>query len=408
MNTSIITPSSLSYLNNQLTFHSVPLIGQITEYQTPFYLYSKKAIGTNFGYFRDTALKFFKQVSVHYALKANANSEILKYLASQFCGADIVSLGEYKLAVAAGIPSKKIIFSGVGKTQTEIEYIFKDAPEGIKSFNVESLDELELLEELSKKYQRKTNIAFRLNPNVIANTHKHISTGGNVHKFGMTSDEIEVALAQNFTHLNLVGLSIHIGSQLKNFEATKQAILEMLELMRRNNLENLSFLDFGGGLGIHYGPQDSDLTLPEEYFRQISELITPFFKKDKMPEIVFEPGRFITGNAGILITKVIRLKDNGSKNFVILDAGMTELIRPALYDAYHEILPLVKRGEIKANNIYDFVGPICETGDFFARDRESTPILKNDLIAIANCGSYARSMASTYNARDLAPEYFTH
>jgi len=401
-----IPSSSLSYIDNQLTFHSTHLSPLINGYKTPFYLYSKSAILNNFNHFRENARNFFENVSIHYAMKANAHPEILKLLSANNCGADIVSLGEYKLAVKAGILPEQIIFSGVGKTREEIEFILNDSPHGIKSFNVESIDELELINEISKQTNKITPIAFRLNPNVHAKTHQHISTGGSMHKFGMTSDEIEMALAQTFSHIKLIGLSVHIGSQLKDMGATKVAALEMLELMRRNKLDDLSFLDFGGGLGIHYGPDDHDLTTPSEYFSQISDLISPYFQRNKTPEILFEPGRFITGNAGILVTQVVRIKNNGSKNFVILDAGMTELIRPALYDAYHEIFPIIKRDSPASREIYDFVGPICETGDFFAKDRESSQIKKHDLIVIGNCGSYAKCLASNYNARDHADEYF--
>jgi diaminopimelate decarboxylase len=407
VNNKIIPSSSLGYLDNRLHFHHTPIQEAIGKISTPFYLYSKNAIQDNLTYFRNCAREEFSNVKVHYAMKANSNAEILKLLASLDAGADIVSLGEYKLATNSGIAPSQILFSGVGKTEHEIEYIISHSDNGIKSFNVESLDELELLQEISKKYGKVTNIAFRLNPNVSAMTHKHISTGGSMHKFGMSSAEIQIALAQNFSNLKLIGLSIHIGSQLKNFDATKAAIEEMLDIINKNNLHELDFLDFGGGLGIFYGPHDKDLSSAPEYFANISRLIKPFYLNRKCPEIIFEPGRFITGNAGILVTKVIRIKDNGVKSFAILDAGMTELIRPALYDAYHEILPLRREqtsgGDKKK---YDFVGPVCETGDYFARDRESSIFDKNDLFAIGNCGSYARSMASTYNTREIPAEYF--
>lgn len=404
MNTNLSTSSStLGYIDNRLHFHHKPLQEAISNYSTPFYLYSKQAIKDNIEYFHSCAKNNFDHPFIHYAMKANSHPEVLKIIASLGHGVDIVSLGEYKLAVSAGVSPSNIIFSGVGKTEMEIEEIISHK-ESIKSFNVESLDELETIQKISSRYNQITNIAFRLNPDVKAQTHQHISTGGSCHKFGMTSGEIEVALAEKWPNLNLVGLSIHIGSQLKNFEATKNAINEMLDLIRRNNLQHLSFLDFGGGLGIFYGPHDHDLTSAPDYFLQIKNQITPFFESTQLPQIIFEPGRFITGNAGILISKVVRMKDNGIKHFVILDAGMTELIRPALYDAYHEILPLNRRDE--KNEIYDFVGPICETGDFFAKDRSSTLIKKNDYIAIGNCGSYARCMASTYNAREIPPEYF--
>ena len=403
MNKLIIASSNLSYREDKLYFNQTALSDIIQEINTPFYLYSLEIVKNNLVYFQECAQKVFQNVSVHYAMKANSHPKILKKINDLDCGVDIVSIGEYKLALEAGIPPNKIVFSGIGKTEEEIEHILS-SNNSIKSFNVESMDELELLQELSKKYNRKTPFAFRLNPGVNAKTHQHISTGGAKHKFGMTSSEIEMALAQEFSHLKLVGISIHIGSQLKDFRATENAINELLEILRRNEINDIEFIDFGGGLGISYGPNDADLTTAPDYFIKIKNTIAHYFSGKELPQILFEPGRFITGNAGILITKVIRMKDNGFKNFAILDSGMTELIRPALYDAFHEILPLSPRStEI---DIYDFVGPICETGDFFAKDRETLKIKKGDLLAIANCGSYARSMASNYNAREFAPEYF--
>ena len=386
-------------------FNSESLHNIIGELKTPFYLYSRDVVLQNLNYFSRCAADFLENFSVHYAMKANSNIEILKTLATKNCGVDIVSIGEYKIAKQAGIPSNKIIFSGIGKTEEEIEYIVKDSKSCIKSFNVESLDELELIQEISKKHQVITPIAFRLNPDVNADTHRHISTGGAAHKFGLSFDQIEMALAQSYQNLKLVGLSIHIGSQLKNFEATKHAIEQMLELINKNNIDKLDFLDMGGGLGIYYGPSDDNLISPAQYFKQIHKSISKQFSGKNIPEIVFEPGRFITGNAGLLISKVIRVKENVSKTFIILDSGMNELIRPSLYDAYHEIHPLDKASDEKST-IYDFVGPICETGDYFAKDRPSFPIKKGDLVAIGNCGSYARVMASTYNARNIPNEYF--
>ena len=403
MNKEIRQNSTIYYQNNLLHFAGHDLSKKISHLKTPFYLYSLNQVNNNYIEFQSLAKNYFSKYSIHYALKANSQERILKKLNSLGCGADIVSIGEFKKAVEAGIPLSKIIFSGVGKTEEEIEYILKNFNEPIKAFNVESLDELESINAISKKYQKITPISFRLNPGVHAKTHQHISTGGLGHKFGLSKEQIEIAVLEKTPNIKIVGLSIHIGSQLKDFSATHQAILEIIGLIKNTQLK-LEFVDVGGGLGIYYGPNDHNITLPEEYFKLVKNSLMTFFNDETLPEIVFEPGRFISGNTGVIITKVIRLKNNGHKNFVILDSAMNDLIRPALYHAYHEILPLTSHQE--QNELYDFVGPICETGDFFAIDRLSSPIKKGDLLAIGNCGSYARSMASTYNAREIAPEYF--
>lgn len=399
-----IPSSGLRYTNNKLYLAGLCLADITKSLPSPAYLYSLEKVRNNYQHFEEAAKKHFKNFTICYAMKANSHAKILKTLSSLGSGADIVSVGEFKLAIASGIRPEKIVFSGVGKTRSEIEYVLNHSPNGIKSFNVESLDEYELLIELSNKYQRSLPVTFRLNPDVNANTHEHIATGGYSTKFGMTNDQIEVALLEKAPFINMMGFSIHIGSQLKNFSETRSAINQIISLIKRSEIK-LKFIDVGGGLGIPYGPHDVDLTSTEEYFSLVKDVLKNYYHEDDLPEIVFEPGRCITGNAGVLLSRVIRLKETGTKSFIILDAGMNDLIRPSLYSAYHEILP-IERYEAEKSQLYDFVGPICETGDFFAKDRESTKINKGDLVAIGNCGSYARSMASNYNSREFAPEYF--
>lgn len=343
-----------------------------------------------------------------YALKANSHPKILKTIKSYNLGADVVSGGELKLAIKAGISPEKIIFAGVGKTQEEMEYALMLGRNGILAFNVESDDELACLSALGKCHLRKPRVSLRLNPQVKAKTHRHISTGNSIHKFGLSLLDIQTMLEQKtrWKHLSLVGLSTHIGSQLTEFKASQKA-WSALTTLAGSLPHPLEFLDFGGGIGIHYQHQGFQTAPP---FAQFSDALAHIHSKLLDPlqrpfhTTILEPGRSLIGPAGILIVKVIRIKESAGKTFVIVDGGMNDLLRPALYDAYHEIYPLKLRSGAK--KLVDIVGPLCETSDAFARERELPPIHPGDFLIIADAGAYGKSMASTYNSRPLTREIF--
>lgn len=397
----------LSYKKDQLCFDG-KLISKIAQKKpTPFYLYSKKTIQYYYKEFLKEAQKNnIPSPLICYALKANANADVLKVLKSMGCGADVVSGGELKLAIKAGIPAEKIVFSGVAKTAEEIEYALKVGTKGIYSFNVESIEELELINNLAKKHKKIARVAFRLNPQVNAKTHKNISTGNKTHKFGILKEDILEAMeyAPLWTHTNLVGISIHIGSQLTDMKATEKAIEEVAKLALKLP-RPLEFFDLGGGLGIDYTDDDrKKLTLISEYMKKVSTALEKhyFSKVDHCPRIVFEPGRILVGKMGIIVSKVVRNKVSDGHRFTILDAGMNDLMRPALYEAYHEITAIKKtKKKIKA----DIVGPICESSDCFGENRIIDEVEAGDLMIIENAGAYGQTMANTYNQRQIAKEY---
>ena len=401
-----ILPSPLQYKKNNLTFDG-RLIEDIAKKQaTPFYLYSKKSLDYYYNTFKQAALKYdLPSPLICYAVKANANHQILKRLKYLGSGADVVSIGELKLAIKAGIDPQKIVFSGVAKTAEEIEYALKCGKNGIYSFNVESIEELELINLLAQKMGRRARIAFRFNPVVKAKTHKHISTGNKTHKFGLLkSDILEVLSVPAFwQHTRLVGLSIHIGSQLTDLKATVRAIKELCNLAHMIDTP-LEFLDIGGGLGIDYTKEErSKLASIQVYMETVSSALHRYYysKTEHTPRIVFEPGRILVGKMGVLVSRVVRTKTSDNCHFTIIDAGMNDLIRPALYEAYHEVLPVLKSKKM----IYtDIVGPICETSDCFGSKRSLPSLKSGDLVVIDNAGAYGHTMASTYNIRKIASE----
>lgn len=400
---------SLSYKKNHLIFDKYSLNTITKELKTPFYLYSVQSVERNFLEFLNTAKKYeINNPLVCFALKANPNLKLLKKLKSLGCGADIVSGGELKRAIQAGISPMKIVFSGVGKTADEITYALESHPEGIYSFNVESIEELVMIGEIAKSLNKVARVALRLNPEVNAKTHRHISTGGLGHKFGILKEDIENSFKSRklYSNVKLVGLSMHIGSQLTCLKATKKAIKELCETALTYG-SSLEFLDVGGGLGVPYHPEE--LISPiDEYMSMVSKTLDKFYYK-KVPSdfnrvnIVFEPGRFIVANAGVLITRVIRTKRSGPNKFVIVDAGMNDFVRSSLYDAYHHVIPILNRkGNKEVTNI---VGPICETADSFAKDRELSPVKAQDILCVADVGAYGYSMSSNYNMREKIKEY---
>lgn len=401
-----ILPTPLQYKKNKLTFDGLSLEKIADKRATPFYLYSKKTLDLYYKSFFQAAVKqSLPSPLVCYAIKANANIEVLKRLKKLGSGADVVSIGELKKAIKAGIDPQKIVFSGVAKTESEILFALECGKRGIYSFNVESIEELELINQIAKNEKRIARVAFRLNPQVNAKTHKHISTGNKTHKFGLLKADILEALAVPafWTNTTLVGLSIHIGSQLTDLKATTAAVKELSRLALEIEIP-LEFLDVGGGLGIDYTEKErSKLASIENYMEVVAKALTKFYysKTDHVPRIVFEPGRIIVGKMGVLVSRVVRTKTSDNCHFTIIDAGMNDLIRPALYEAHHEVLPETKSKKII---ITDIVGPICETADCFGVKKKLPNLKSGDLVVIDNAGAYGHTMASSYNERQIASE----
>jgi diaminopimelate decarboxylase len=401
-----ILPSPLQYKKNILTFDGKKIEDIAKKRSTPFYLYSKKSLDFYYKTFYQSAVKCeLPSPLVCYAVKANSNLEILKYLKKLGSGADVVSIGELKKALKAGIDPQKIVFSGVAKTESEILFALKCGKRGIYSFNVESIEELELINQLAKKNKRIARVAFRLNPKVNAKTHKHISTGNKTHKFGLLKTDILEALSVSsfWTNTQLVGLSVHIGSQLTDLKATVLAIKELSSLAL--SIETpLEFLDVGGGLGIDYTEKErSKLASIASYMTTVSEALEKFYysKTEHTPRVVFEPGRILVGKMGVLVSRVVRTKTSENCHFTIIDAGMNDLIRPALYEAHHDVLPAVLNSKLI---LTDIVGPICETSDCFGSKRSLPSLKSGDLVVIDNAGAYGHTMASNYNERKIAIE----
>ena len=382
------------YRENELFAEEVPVREIARRVGTPFYLYSAATLRRHFQVF-DQSFGDLPHL-VCYAVKANSNLAVLRLLAREGAGADIVSGGELYRALKAGIPPQKIVFSGVGKTAKEIRAALKA---GILMFNVESLGELKLISRLAKAMGKKAPIAVRINPDVDPKTHPYISTGLKKNKFGLDLETAYEAylLAKEDPHLEIVGVDCHIGSQLTEVSPFVEALRRVKAFLERLARVGISvkYLDLGGGLGIVYGKEAPPP--PEAYARALMEELG-----DLPVTLILEPGRVLVGNAGILVTKVLYFKETPAKKFVIVDAGMNDLLRPAFYEAYHEIVPvsLKKRPKVVA----DVVGPICETGDFLARDRELPLPRPGELLAVMSAGAYGFVMASNYNSRPRPPE----
>ena len=378
-----------TYHLNELYCEEVPVKEIVNQFGTPIYIYSARTIRRHFSVFSAS----FKEVDhlVCYSVKANSNLAVLALLGKERAGADVVSAGELVRALKAGIPASKIVYSGVGKRPDEIKLALKA---GILMFNVESLEELECLGEIAKSVGIKASFALRVNPNVDPKTHPYISTGLKKNKFGIPEEEvIDVYLkAKKNPYLLPIGLDAHIGSQITEVSPFVSALRRLKALW--NELTRLGFelryLDLGGGLGIPYANEEPPP--PEEYARAIIEEVKPLDCT-----LILEPGRVIVGNAGILVTRVLYRKTNGDKKFVIVDAGMNDLIRPALYQAYHKIQPV--KLTTSEEEVVDLVGPVCESGDFFARDRKLPKLERGDLLAIMSAGAYGFVMSSNYNSR---------
>lgn len=376
------------YRGERLYCEEIPVEEIADKVGTPVYIYSRKTLERHFKEFDEP----FKEIPhlTCYSLKANSNIAIISIFAALGSGADIVSNGELYRALKAGIPPEKIVFSGVGKSDEEI---INAIQKGILMFNVESLEEIEVINKLAKRQKKVANIAIRVNPNVDPSTHSYVTTGKSINKFGI---EPEKALeiynnADKYKNLKFIGIDAHIGSQitlLTPFVEALKKLLGVLNKIKSKNIE-IKYIDIGGGLGITYDEEEPPH--PREYASKIIESLSGW-----KVTLITEPGRVLTGNAGILVTKVLYRKENSTKNFIIVDAGMNDFIRPALYGAFQEILPVVKKNEtIRA----DVVGPVCESGDFFAKDRLVPDVKRDDLIAIMSAGAYGFSMSSNYNSR---------
>lgn len=391
----------IDYKKNKLHFHQTDIAVVAKQYKTPFFLYSEEILSKNYLDFYGGAINAgLINPLVCFAMKSNPNKELVKILGSLGSGADIVSGGELKRAIEAGISPDKIVFSGVGKTEEEILYALKVSKNGIFSFNVESLEELELINICAKETKKIARVCFRLNPVVQPKTHKYISTGNKTHKFGLLEADVYRTLGQKkyWSHSKLVGLSVHIGSQLLDLKATKKAVVKLCEVALKTE-QPLEFLDVGGGLGVDYHPDESKkLPMISDYMRIIAETLNKNFyaKTDLRPRVVFEPGRRIVAKAGIFVMKVLRNKVSENNHFVIVDGGMNDFMRPSLYGAYHGLMP-VKEG--KATEPCHIVGPICETTDCFGSNRLMPPLANGDLLVLLDTGAYGFSMGSNYNLR---------
>ena len=396
------------YVGNNLHCERVPVASLVKMFGTPLYVYSQHTLEDHFQKL-DTALAPLDHL-ICFAMKANSNAAVMRALANLGGGFDVVSEGELRRVIVAGGDPRKCVFAGVGKTEPEIEFALR---RGIYAFNVESEPELIRINRVAARLKKIAPVAVRVNPNIDAHTHAKITTGTYENKFGIAFEEVEgvYARASKLKNLRLRGLQMHIGSQLTQVQPFDLAVRKVLPLVTKlARKHRFEFFSIGGGLGIVYDPAlDSgspawwrsaaakNILTPATYAATLLPLLQPLGLR-----ILIEPGRFIVGNAGILVTRVEYVKRTGRKNFVIVDAAMNDLIRPAFYDSYHQIVPLTRRGGAVVSS--DVVGPICESGDYFAKDRPLPRVGEGDYLALLSAGAYGFVMASNYNSRGLAAE----
>jgi diaminopimelate decarboxylase len=387
-----------AYRAGVLHAEAIDLVDLAASVGTPFYCYSTATIERHYQVFAHA----FADVSalVCYAMKANSNQAVIKTLARLGAGADVVSEGELKRARAAGIPPHKIMFSGVGKTEHELALAVE---EGILCVNVESEPELEMLSSIAQQKGRIAHVSLRVNPDIDARTHAKIATGKAENKFGIPiSRAREVyARAAKLPGLQATGVDMHIGSQITDLAPFDDAFALLSEFVRtlRGDGHAISHVDLGGGLGIPYREDNEPPPHPDAYAAMVKRAT-----RDLGCTLIFEPGRLIVGNAGILVTRVLYLKRGESKSFVIVDAAMNDLIRPTLYEAYHDVRPVREADPLARRIVADVVGPVCESGDFLALDRDLAEPRPGDLLAIMSAGAYGAVQAGTYNTRPLVPE----
>jgi diaminopimelate decarboxylase len=386
------------YRNGILHAEDVPLPEIAAAVGTPFYVYSTATLTRHYQLFKD-ALDGVPNM-VCYAMKANSNQAVLKVLADLGAGMDVVSGGEYARAKAAGVPGDRIVFSGVGKTREEIRAALEG---GIRQFNIESEPEMLVISEIASSMGATAPVTIRVNPDVDARTHEKIATGKSENKFGIPIARARevYALAASLPGLEVIGIDVHIGSQLVELEPFEMAYRKVAELTRvlRADGHDIRRLDLGGGLGIPYTRSNEAPPLPLDYGALIKRSV-----EGLDVEVEIEPGRLIAGNAGLLVTSVIYLKEGEGRNFLIVDAAMNDLIRPSMYAAYHDIDPVVEPAPGTERQPFDIVGPVCESGDTFAKGREMTPLIAGDLMAFRSAGAYGAVMSSEYNTRALIPE----
>jgi diaminopimelate decarboxylase len=386
-----------AYQSGTLHAEDVDLVALAEEVGTPFYCYSTATLERHYRVF---AAALPKDTLIAFSVKANGNLAVLKTLALLGAGADVVSGGELKKALAAGIPANRIVFSGVGKTKAEMQ-LGLDA--GIHQFNVESEPELEALSDVALKMNERAPVTIRVNPDVDAKTHAKITTGTSETKFGIPWSRARdaYALASRLSGIEVVGVDVHIGSQVTDLAPFAEAFRRVAELVKqlRSDGHRIARADLGGGLGVPYLKDNSPPPDPAEYGALAARL-----KTELDVELIVEPGRLIAANAGVLVSRVVYAKQGEAKTFLILDAGMNDLLRPALYDAYHEIVSVTEPAATHLRHRYDVVGPVCETTDLFARDRDLPELKAGDLVAFLTAGAYGAVMSSAYNARPPAPE----
>ena len=384
-----------TYKNSELFAEDVSVRDIVNRAGTPLYIYSHKTITRHLDAYMDAFNSHPNTIC--YAVKANPNPALLRIIAKKGGGADVISGGELFLALKAGIPAKKIVYAGVGKTREEIIFALRS---GILMFNVESQDELVAIDHIAGELGVKAPIALRVNPDISVSTHPYISTGLKKHKFGIPIEKAleNYRLANSLPNIRILGIHKHIGSQITRvspFVAALKKVLSLAQMLRSQGIK-IQYMDIGGGLGIPYN-NDENPPHPKE----LALKILPLLRKNNL-KLITEPGRSITGNAGILVTKVLYLKKHHKKEFVIVDAGMNDLLRPSLYDAFHNIQHVKRNRRTKISA--DIVGPVCESGDFFAKDRKINRPLQGDLLAIMSAGAYGFSMSSTYNSRPRVAE----
>ena len=387
----------MRYKNKKLFIEKIDLSKIAVKFKTPSYCYSHSQLRENIFKFK----KSFKSFNplICFAVKSNTNVNIIREIKKLGLGADVVSIGELMLALKAGINPNKIVFSGVGKTSLEISYAIEKK---ILLINAESLSEIKEINRIAKSKNKIISIGIRLNPNTDAKTLKQISTGKKENKFGVNTNTFHkiVNYCKNSNYLNLKCLSVHIGSQILDHKPYEKMLKAVSQILNKTD-HSFKFIDLGGGMGIKYSKENKKLN-----YKKYNSAIIKFLNKHKV-NIIFEPGRSIVGNAGILLTKVIYIKESGKKEFVILDAAMNDLMRPALYGALHKTLP-VKKSNIKSKKPYEFVGPICESTDKFVTLKKFQKLKEKDLIIICDVGAYGMSLSSNYNLRPKALELLIH
>jgi diaminopimelate decarboxylase len=386
------------YRDGALHAEDVPIAEIAADVGTPFYVYSAATLKRHIGLFNE-ALDWADHL-VCFAVKSNSNLAVLKLLGEMGAGMDVVSGGEYRRAIAAGVPGDRIVFSGVGKTRDEMRLAMTN---GIRQFNLESEPEMRVLSEVASEMGVVAPVTVRVNPDVDAKTHAKISTGKSENKFGIPiarAREVYAEIAA-LPGLKAVGIDVHIGSQLTELQPFREAyekVAELTEALRADG-HDITRLDLGGGLGIPYERSNDAPPLPIEYGQMVRETVGHLGG-----EIEIEPGRLVSGNAGIMVTSVIYVKEGEGQDFLIVDAAMNDLVRPAMYEAHHDIIPVIEAAPGDDKSRYDIVGPICETGDTFAKGRDLDSLKPDDLIAFRSAGAYGAVMASEYNSRPLIPE----